>query len=197
MMKKDTNMTPGKLVGAVADAFDVSESEVTQYDRRLLEAGLRTKGGRGPSAPDVTPDDAARLIIAVLLRMPLAQTADTVKGWWHLPMVRDVQDETAVPSGIRKAADDWTEFGPALTAIIADCVSGEMESLLGAEKLWGEKFRLELKLQDEMAEIQIGLFLLSFGVGLDTHEERSDVLTTQLVGIRPILTVAREMRGVA
>jgi hypothetical protein len=59
-------MTPGQLVRAVSIALDVPEETVVQHDRNLLVAGLRTKGGRGRSAPDVTPKDAARLIIAIL-----------------------------------------------------------------------------------------------------------------------------------
>lgn len=59
-------MTPGQLVKAVAIALDVSEETVVQHDRNLVVAGLRTKGGRGPSAPEVTPLDAARLVLAVL-----------------------------------------------------------------------------------------------------------------------------------
>jgi hypothetical protein len=59
-------MTPGQLVKAVAMALDVPEETVTQHDRNLVVAGLRTKGGRGRSAPDVTPSDAARLLVATV-----------------------------------------------------------------------------------------------------------------------------------
>lgn len=59
-------MTPGQLVKAMALALDVPEETVVQHDRNLVVAGLRTKGGRGRSAPTVTALDAARLLVAVL-----------------------------------------------------------------------------------------------------------------------------------
>ena len=59
-------MTPGQLVHAVAIALDVPEETVTQHDRNLVIAGLRTKGGRGRAAPHVTPLDAARVLVATL-----------------------------------------------------------------------------------------------------------------------------------
>jgi hypothetical protein len=72
-------MTPGQLVKAVAIALDVSEETVTQHDRNLVVAGLRTKGGRGRSAPDVTPLDAARLFISTLWSVRAKDSVETVK----------------------------------------------------------------------------------------------------------------------
>lgn len=59
-------MTPGQLVRAMSIALDVPEETVVQHDRNLVVAGLRTKGGRGRSAAEVTPVDAARLLVATL-----------------------------------------------------------------------------------------------------------------------------------
>ena len=59
-------MTPGQLVKAVAIALDIPEETVTQHDRNLVVAGLRTTGARGRNAPDVTSLDAARLMVASL-----------------------------------------------------------------------------------------------------------------------------------
>jgi hypothetical protein len=58
--------TPGQLVQAMAGALGIPAVTVTQYDRQLSEAGLRSKGGRGLSAAKVTPTDAANLLIAIL-----------------------------------------------------------------------------------------------------------------------------------
>jgi len=41
--------TPGELVRTVAEALGIAEATVVQYDRNLVAAGLRTKGGRGRS----------------------------------------------------------------------------------------------------------------------------------------------------
>jgi hypothetical protein len=72
-------MTPGQLVQAVAIALDVPEETVVQHDRNLVVAGLRTKGGRGRSAPQVTPLDAARLLVATLASFRTKDSVTTVK----------------------------------------------------------------------------------------------------------------------
>jgi hypothetical protein len=71
-------MTPGQLVRAVSIALNVPEETVTEHDRNLIVAGLRTKGGRGRSAPQVTPLDAARLLVAVLGSIRTKDSVDTV-----------------------------------------------------------------------------------------------------------------------
>jgi hypothetical protein len=57
--------TPGELVRTIADALGIPVATVVQHDRNLAAAGLRTKGGRGPSAAHVTSQDAANLLIAI------------------------------------------------------------------------------------------------------------------------------------
>jgi hypothetical protein len=57
--------TPGQLVHTVARALSIPEATVVQHDRNLAVAGFRTKGGRGPSAAQVTSRDAANLLIAI------------------------------------------------------------------------------------------------------------------------------------
>jgi hypothetical protein len=72
-------MTPGQLVRAVSIALDVPEETVIQHDRNLVMAGLRTKGGRGRSAPEVTPVDAARLAVATLGSIRTKDSVATVE----------------------------------------------------------------------------------------------------------------------
>jgi hypothetical protein len=58
--------TPGQLVKCVAEALNIPEPTVVQYDRLLAENGMRSKGGRGTSAAKVTSVDAANLLIAIM-----------------------------------------------------------------------------------------------------------------------------------
>jgi hypothetical protein len=74
-------MTPGRLVKAVAVALDVPEETVVQHDRNLAVAGLRTKGGRGRSAPKVTILDAARLFVATLGSVRTKDSVAIVKAF--------------------------------------------------------------------------------------------------------------------
>jgi hypothetical protein len=57
--------TPGALVSTIAKALGIPEATVVQHDRNLVAAGLRTTGGRGTSAAQVTSRDAANLLIAI------------------------------------------------------------------------------------------------------------------------------------
>jgi hypothetical protein len=76
-------MTPGQLVKAVSIALEVPEETVVQHDRNLVVAGLRTKGGRGRSAPQVTPLDAARLLVATLASFRTKDSVTTVEQFEH------------------------------------------------------------------------------------------------------------------
>ena len=69
--------TPGELIKMVAAATGTPEPTVTQHDRNLFSAGLRTKGGRGRSAATVTALDAARLLTAVLGSEQVKDAAET------------------------------------------------------------------------------------------------------------------------
>jgi hypothetical protein len=58
--------TPGQMVHTIAEAMGVPAATVAQYDRVLAENGLRSKGGRGLSAAQMTAGDAANLLIAIM-----------------------------------------------------------------------------------------------------------------------------------
>jgi hypothetical protein len=74
-------MTPGQLVQAITIAMDVPRKNVVAHDRNLALAGLRTIGGRGRSAPAVTPLDAARLLVANLAALRTMDTVSTVRAF--------------------------------------------------------------------------------------------------------------------
>jgi hypothetical protein len=83
-------MTPGQLVKAMSIATGVPLETVTQHDRNLAMAGLRTMGGRGPSAAHVTALDAARLLAAILGSIRTMDSVETVRSledvtFRHLP----------------------------------------------------------------------------------------------------------------
>ncbi|MGQ2941563.1 MAG: hypothetical protein ACT6Q7_14065 [Blastomonas fulva] len=68
-----------ELCNHLADRFRFEESKVQGYARILREAGLLTTGARGVNAPDATPLDAARLLIAMMLRAKKDDAAEAVK----------------------------------------------------------------------------------------------------------------------
>jgi hypothetical protein len=116
-------MTPGQLVKAVAIALDISEETVTQHDRNLAVAGLRTKGGRGPSAPTVTPLDAARLLVAVLASVKTKDSAEVVAAF-----EKTVFDP---PTSFAEDMSKWTAQGfelPDLSTVLPSFTSREFST---------------------------------------------------------------------
>jgi len=78
-MEKWSHMaTPGELIKLIGAVTEVPEATVTQHDRTLFLAGLRTRGGRGTSAAKVTARDAANLLTAVLASEQVKDSAETV-----------------------------------------------------------------------------------------------------------------------
>lgn len=68
-----------ELCTFLADRFHFEESKVLGYARILREAGLLTSGARGVNAPDATTLDAARLLIAMMLRAKKDDAATAVQ----------------------------------------------------------------------------------------------------------------------
>jgi hypothetical protein len=120
-------MTPGQLVKAVAVALDVPEEAVTQHDRNLVMAGLRTKGGRGPSAPSVTHRDAARLIASILGAVKVKDSASVVRRMERATVINDdrVKYEPLPLARFAELSADHN-FIDALTAIIEEVDTPEM-----------------------------------------------------------------------
>lgn len=73
----------------IADSLTTPLSAVTDYARRLKEAGLLSTGARGRHAPDMTPLDAARLVLAILTTSSPAQCVERVKRFGPLPYSPD------------------------------------------------------------------------------------------------------------
>ena len=55
-------LTPADLAGVVAEALGLPLTTVKNYDRKLMEAGLRTKKGHGRGSALMGPKDAAKAV---------------------------------------------------------------------------------------------------------------------------------------
>jgi hypothetical protein len=74
-------MTPGQLVKAISVALDIPQETIAAHDRALQLGGLRTTGGRGLSAAQVTSLDAARLMTATLAAPRIKDSVSTVQSY--------------------------------------------------------------------------------------------------------------------
>ncbi len=78
--------TPGEMVRRMAEALSLPEPMVVMVDRKLSEAGLRTKGGRGKSAAQMTASDIANLLIAVIGSSMMKDETEAVAEYGALPV---------------------------------------------------------------------------------------------------------------
>jgi hypothetical protein len=137
--------SPGELVRVISEALGVPEPTVTQHDRNLVIAGLRSKGGRGRSAAKVTARDAAHLLTAV---MGSALVKDSVEAVERYGATR-IHKDTSSPSGFKDyvvpelaALSHDHSFLDGLEALIASAASGSLQRALydAAEEVGGSKF---------------------------------------------------------
>jgi hypothetical protein len=78
-------MKSAALNQLVASALTTPIETVTVYARLLREAGLLTTGARGRHAPEMTPLDAARLVLAILTTNSPAQCVERVRRFGTIP----------------------------------------------------------------------------------------------------------------
>ena len=69
----------------IAAACTTPLKTVTVYTRLLKEAGLITSGKGGRAAPDMTPLDAARVLIAILTTSSPSQCVERVRRFGPIP----------------------------------------------------------------------------------------------------------------
>lgn len=101
-----------QLCADLAERFRFEETKVHNYSRVLREAGMVTTGARGINAPDATPLDAARLLIAMMLR---TKADDTLAG------VKLFGGFVALDEGAAIGGRTVTTFEDALEALIEYC----------------------------------------------------------------------------
>jgi hypothetical protein len=127
--------TPGTLVRAVADMLGAPEATVIQHDRNLVAAGLRSKGGRGLSAAQVTSRHAANLLIAICGSPPFgASVKETVTTYHRYAPLRAFRGTK--PGNFSKVKSqfpslallpDGHSFRDALAALIDSIAAGEFK----------------------------------------------------------------------
>lgn len=192
-------MTPGQLVDVVAEVFKIPESEVTAADLRLVQAGLRTTGGRGRSSAHVDGADVAHLVLGALLARRPADVLATVKEFSNLSCVSDylnAEQRPLLPSRTREAAVNRKPFGKVFAALVEDVAAGEMDSEEGL-------FYLKLSPQNKRAEIGFTADYsadgvrceLAFWKGNDPSEPWPYIDTTHTINLSALLRITEKMRG--
>lgn len=157
--------TPGDLIQAVSDCFQVPEATVFQHDRMLVQAGFRQAGGRGRNS-SVTPEDAANLVIAIVGAPPFGPTVKesgpTLKKYARLPAKAvDVYPTPGIWSRSMPNLKPGHSFASALGEIIRCFASGRFDHAIN---VWPELKQVmtpdlaERLASEEPDELPIGEF---------------------------------------
>jgi hypothetical protein len=129
--------SPAQLVDAVSDATGVSLPTIVDIDRKLVKGNLRTVGGRGFSAAQMTPLDAARLLTAVLASPQANASVDAVERYAQTRIDKARSSETlfgAANLDDLAALPARHSFVDAVAALIASASTGVLAKLIAASK---------------------------------------------------------------
>jgi hypothetical protein len=138
------SVTPQEMVYAVATLLRMPMSTVKNFDRKLMEAGLRTKKGHGRGSAIMNSDDAAILLVAIASSDEIslaAQCATTVR---EIPfarksdqrMIHNKEVDRLNSAAMSSLCDitgskpsDCATFGGAIDAIMKHLVEQERDYL--------------------------------------------------------------------
>lgn len=120
-------MKQAQFINLMSYALGVEEKTIRLIVRNLREAGLFTTGARGVNAPDITPLDAVRVVIAVVASPSPSRAVRDVLYFGALkPDCREEWTDCTGPLGIDR---DKT-----LEETLLDCIENRFsyESIIGA-----------------------------------------------------------------
>ncbi|WP_208353040.1 hypothetical protein [Pseudaestuariivita rosea] len=113
-------MKQAQFITLMSESLGVEEKTIRMIVRILREAGLFTTGARGVNAPDITPLDAVRVIIAVVASPSPSRAVRDVKYFGALKP--DRRDEEATSAwGL-----PWVDENKTLEDTLLDCLSNQV-----------------------------------------------------------------------
>jgi hypothetical protein len=123
--------SPGGLVRKFSELLGIAEPTIVLHDRSLVVAGLRSKSGRGNSAAQMTPRDAAHLLVAVLGSSHVKDSAEAVRRYretrFHKSASRGYDDSTI--AALRNLPPDHS-FVDAIEALVAAAADGSLQAAM-------------------------------------------------------------------
>ena len=140
------------LIPALAQVLPMPEQTVAVIARALRQERLLSTGGRGPGAAEMTPDDCANLLLAIMAADQVKDAVNAVHRFRNLTMeainYRDTADDDE--------KDDWLptppvmrrllvvrDFGEMLAGLIEAARDGFLEKALGGVALPFLKIEIE------------------------------------------------------
>lgn len=119
------------LIPTLARVLPVPEQTVAVIARSLRQERLLSTGGRGPGAANMTPEDCARLLLAIMTADQVKDSVRAVQTFWDLPMEAVHCRDTVA----EEEQDQWLPLPPTVRRLLVVRNFGEMLSgLIGAAR---------------------------------------------------------------
>ena len=203
-------VSPGGLVEIMAAILGLPVATVAQFDRQLAENGLRTKTGRGSSAAQVTSNDAANLLIAILGAPPAApairQAVKTWQTYAKLPALNSRGQPTTFPGESvflhsMAALPPGHSFRNALAALIDSIRAGEWKLVRQRQAFWVTiDYKFRPTAQISVSRPDVGFEHANYGRDISSKEKKRavkkglvnyfDMTQSRSVSKRTIITLA-------
>ncbi|TIX16224.1 MAG: hypothetical protein E5V46_03345 [Mesorhizobium sp.] len=129
----------GEFTRSFAAITGTDFGSVLKIQRLLRDAGLLTSGARGVNAPDLTPLDAARMLIAILVTDKPSLAAAAVTEFGQLPWADNGTSETPTTEG---AVFSGLTAAMSFEATLAGVIEGAAYSPLEHHDLLARNLRL-------------------------------------------------------
>lgn len=140
------------LIPTVAQVLPMPEQTVSVIARALRKERLISTGGRGPGAADMTSEDCARLLLAIMAADQVKDAVEASQRFWEFPvedlhsqdtMPEDEQDAWLPLPGAMRALTQVRTFGEMLAGLIAAARDGALDAALGGVMLPFMKIEVE------------------------------------------------------
>lgn len=140
------------LIPTLAQVLPMPEQTVSVIARALRKERLISTGGRGPGAADMTPEDCARLLLAIMAADQVKDAVEASQRFWEFPveglhsqdtMPEDEQDAWLPLPEAMRALTQVRTFGEMLAGLIAAARDGALDAALGGVMLPFMKIEVE------------------------------------------------------
>jgi hypothetical protein len=165
--------TPRDLVKCISEALGVPISVVANMDRKLMEAGLRTKKGHGRGSAIMTYADASMDILAVAATVgEISRAPEYVAMVRALPLHKDSHpDMLKLCAIIGGSPREYKNFGAAVDGIMRHAVRAkhgaedlDLEISIASEKpLMASIVNRYPEKDDDPKQVLDHLFVIAFG----------------------------------
>ncbi|AUC53788.1 hypothetical protein CDO87_11610 [Sagittula sp. P11] len=140
------------LIPTLAQVLPMPEQTVSVIARALRKERLISTGGRGPGAADMTPEDCARLLLAIMAADQVKDAVEASQRFWEFP-VEDLHSQDTMPEDEQdawlplpepmRALTQVKTFGEMLAGLIAAARDGALDAALGGVMLPFMKIEVE------------------------------------------------------